>query len=97
MQVSLLKTYYKPLFSECVSIVNAVFIKLFDLKNTYRYVHFGWCLLAYFSCKKEEFDRFFDRLRCILVARKEKLTGFLTGLDIFSCKKGEFDRLDWSV
>ena len=37
----------------------------------------------YFSCKKEEFDLFFDRLRHILVARKESLTVFLTGLDVF--------------
>ena len=27
-----------------------------------------------------ECDRFFDRFRCILVARKENLTGFSTGL-----------------
>ena len=31
------------------------------LKNTYRYVYFGWCL-GVLSCKKEEFDRSFDRL-----------------------------------
>ena len=36
---------------------------------------------VYYRCKKGELDRFFDRLRCILVERKEDLTGFVDRLD----------------
>ena len=51
------------------------------LKNKYRGAYFGWCLVVqYFSCKKGEFDRFFDRLdRPVEESRPDQLfnlTGF---------------------
>ena len=39
---------------------------------------------VYFSCNKGEFEWFFDRLILILVARKENLIVFLTGLTVRS-------------
>ena len=65
-----------------MGFVHAVFHK-----TVFFEIHIGEYVLVgvqvYFSCKKGELDRFFDRLRHILVARKENFTGFLTDLDVF--------------
>ena len=42
-------------------------------------MHVGILWLVY-SCEKGEFDRFFNQLRLILVARKKNWTSFSTGL-----------------